>query len=147
MQLSIKSCTRCKRIHCNPDRKRCLHCRDYIAQYQAIRWANRAIVHSRNADANAKRPFENHTYITPERLQFLRKLQQNKCVYCRTVMQTDNRRYPNGLTVERVNNKVAHLKDNVLLCCFRCNCVGGRGNPGHIIQNCFNELKLKIKVV
>ena len=147
MQLAIKSCTRCKRMYCNAKRKRCRTCWEYVAKYQARRWANRVIVHSRVSDKNAKRPFEDHEYITPERLHFLRRLQESKCVYCRTVMQTDNRKRPNGLTIERVNNDVAHLKDNVLLCCYRCNCVGGNGNPGPIIQNCFNELKQKIKVV
>ena len=143
MQLAIKSCTRCKRRYCNPKRMHCLSCRETIAHYQAIRWAHRAIVHSRISDVNAKRAFEPHEYITPERLHFLRRLQESKCVYCRTVMQTENRRRPNGLTIERVNNGVAHLKTNVVLCCSHCNCVGGRGNPGPIIQNCFGELKLK----
>ena len=147
MQLTIKPCTKCKK--CISTRKRwCPKCRGKVAKYQAKRWANRACVHSKLADNNANRPFQDELFITPERLRFLRTLQQNKCVYCRTVMQTENRRCPNGLTIERVNNKVAHLKDNVLLCCFRCNCRGGRGNPGAIIQNCFRELKIKqVKVV
>ena len=144
MQQKIESCTKCKRLICCK-RKWCPQCRTKLAKYQSKRWAHRACVHSRLADHNADRQYDNEDYITPERLQFLKKLLNDKCVYCKIKMQTDNRRKPNGLTIERVNNKLAHTKHNIILCCHHCNCVGGRGNPGFILQNCFSELREKTK--
>ena len=142
MQTKIKSCKKCDRLICTKKRW-CPPCRGKLASYQAKRWAHRACVHSKLSDQNANRPFNPEDFITPTRLVFLKQLQGGRCVYCHTDMQTDHRRKPNGLTIERVNNKLAHTKHNIVLCCFRCNCVGGRGCPGHILQSCFTELLQK----
>ena len=138
-QLQIKSCTKCNRLVCTK-RRWCPTCRRVNAEYQSRRWAHRACVHSRIADENAKRTYKQEDFITPERLIFLKKLQEDKCVYCETQMQTANRRLSDGLTIERINNKLAHTKHNTVLCCNRCNCVGGRGDAGFILQHCFPEL-------
>lgn len=142
MQLTIRSCTKCKRL-ITSTRRWCPTCRTKCAKYQSGRWANRACVHSKIADQKANRRYNNDDFITPSRLVFLRSLQRDECVYCKTKMQTGHRRKPNGLTIERINNKLPHIKHNIVLCCFHCNCVGGRGNPGHILQNCFSELLTK----
>ena len=153
MQLTIKKCNQCKKSICSK-RSRCISCiekrsiwrannRQKEKDYQAKNWTKRAIVHSRIADRNKNRTYKQEDYITPSRLEFLQKLLKNKCVYCSTEMQSTHRRKPNGITIERINQKFPHVKNNVLLCCFRCNCVGGRGNPGYIIQQCFAELRNK----
>ena len=152
-QLTIQKCAYCKKVICCKQ-KTCANCRirardnrlKHIQRertYQSQRWAHRAVVHSKIADKNKNRTYKPRDYITHQRLRFLRTLLKNKCVYCQTEMQTENRRLPNGLSVERINRKLPHVKSNVFLCCFRCNCVGGRGMPGPIIQQCFYELKNK----
>ena len=157
MQLTIEPCTKCGNAKCCKQ-KQCATCRGRAKQsrlkhiqternYQARRWAYRACVHSRIADHNANRTYTVNTFITPPRLEFLRILQQNKCIYCHTHMQIQHRRKPNGLTVERVDGKKPHTKNNVALCCFRCNCKSGRGRPGIIIQQVFSELRDRVPIL
>ena len=153
MQLIMKPCKKCKKTICSK-RSRCLLCIKKAStlrlkniqrekDYQSTNWAKRAIVHSRIADRNKNRTYNKKDYITHTRLEFLQKLIGNKCVYCQTEMQCINRRKPDGITIERINRRFPHVKNNVTLCCFHCNCVGGKGVPGHIIQQCFSELRNK----
>ena len=140
MQLTIKKCKQCKRLTCSKQ-NRCVICRQREKDYQARRWKERVIVHSRIADRRKNRTYKQEDFITPERIGFLQKLLNNQCIYCKIEMQNTNRRKPNGITVERIDRRFAHVKNNCFLCCYRCNCVGGRGVPGHIIQQCFSELR------
>ena len=157
MQLTIELCSKCKKTKCCKQ-KQCVTCRGRSKQsrlkhiqterdYQSKRWAYRACVHSRIADKNANRTYKSNTFITPPRLEFLRTLQQNECIYCHTTMQIKHRRKPDGLTVERIDGNKPHIKNNVALCCFRCNCKSGRGRPGIIIQQVFSELRDKVPVL
>ena len=59
--------------------------------YQAKRWAERCVVHSKLSDRKANRVFQEIDYIRPSRLRFLRKIQHNKCIYCGIEFQTQNR--------------------------------------------------------
>ena len=157
MQLTIEPCSKCRKAKCCKQ-KQCIKCRERAKQsrlkniqterdYQAKRWAHRATVHSRIADKKSNRLYQSNTFITPKRLEFLRDIQHNKCIYCYTPMQIENRRKPNGLTVERVDGKKPHTKNNVALCCFRCNCKSGRGRPGIIIQQVFSELRDRVPIL
>ena len=146
-------CIRCK----NPKschQQKCIPCRQAIAayrllhidkekQYQSNRWAYRCVVHSRLADRKAQRDFTEE-YITPVRLQFIRGLQQNKCIYCRCEMQTLNRKMRDGLTIERIDNSKAHITKNCVLSCHQCNMRTSRRHYVPIIQHVFGELLQKI---
>ena len=89
--------------------------------YQRKNWFNRCLYLSRQSDAKKNRTSD-EPYITPERLLTLRVLQENKCFYCDTELQVHNRKKPDGLTIERLDNSKPHSISNVILCCHRCNC-------------------------
>ena len=86
------------------------------------RWQHRIVSHSKCSDRNSERDWEPDTYITTEFLNDLRKNQHNLCCYCKYPLITFNRRQHNGLTVERMNNSLAHTQSNSKLCCHACNC-------------------------
>jgi len=85
-------------------------------------WPKRIISHSKSADRDANREFDIEQYIDEVFLISQRKKQRNQCTYCKTSLQTINRKLHNGLTVERMDNALAHLKNNCVLCCSSCNC-------------------------
>ena len=144
----LKRCAKCREIE-RKSKQRCRARRGPIeAEYQRGRWAHRMVCHSRDADKKRKRPVDSEDYITPSFLEMIRRLQHNSCKYCGTGMQDENRREPNGLTVERFHNDLPHLKQNVCLACYRCN-MRSRG-PTHraefpLINRSFRELRQKTR--
>ena len=131
-------CVRCAKVH--PEGwslRKCQNCRDREStyrkktrkgkrkeqerSYQRKNWFNRCLYLSRQSDLKANRTSD-EPYITPQRLVTLRVLQENKCFYCDTALQVQNRKKPDGLTIERLDNSRPHSLSNVILCCHRCNC-------------------------
>ena len=127
----MTTCLKCKgEKSCH--QQLCVLCRKQIAQirltriykekdYQSKRWAHRVCVHSRLTDKKKNRTYAKSDYITPDRLKQMREIQDNKCIYCETELQTYNRKRPNGLTIERLDNNFAHVISNCVICCFHCN--------------------------
>jgi hypothetical protein len=89
--------------------------------YRIKHWAERCCYLSRGADIRKDRAITSE-YITPKRLKTLRALQLNRCFYCRTPMYAENRKRRDGLTIERLDNRMAHNEGNIVLCCSSCNC-------------------------
>ena len=108
-------------------------------EYQARRWAERCVVHSKLSDRKADRTFQEDDYIQASRLRFLRTLQNNKCIYCNIEFQTTNRQKKGGLTIERLHSDLPHLTTNCVLCCFPCNCKSYY-TRFPVIQHTFREL-------
>ena len=95
---------------------------DYDLIRRNKRWQHRIVSHSKCSDRKSEREWEDDTYITAEFLTYLRQLQNNLCYYCKYPLITFNRKQHNGLTVERLNNEIAHTKNNSKICCHACNC-------------------------
>ena len=91
-------------------------------EYQQKNWDKRCVMHSKCADRKYKREFDSQEYITAKRLRTLRMLQKNRCFYCDVELQIKNRKRPNGLSIERLQNDRPHCSDNVVIACHRCNC-------------------------
>ena len=111
------------------------------AAYQRKHWANRCVMHSKQADRKSSRGIPEN-YITAQRLEFVRKLQKNKCIYCDAEMQTYNRRESDGLTIERIWNDKPHTLTNCFLACRTCNSKHAHTLTHRypIIQHTFREL-------
>ena len=60
-------------------------------------------------------------YITPRYIDLLRTFQDDRCAYCNILMQTLNRRQPNGMTLEALDSTRPHVRFNTCLACNRCN--------------------------
>ena len=85
-------------------------------------WYNRIIRDSKSNDEKRKRPTDSPNYVTTDDLIRMLNEQQNKCNWCGVDMAWTHRRStPHGLTLERFDNLKSHTRDNVCLCCKRCN--------------------------
>ena len=133
----------CKQNQCKVCRyKKSISRRKHIdteRTYQSKRWAHRMVVHSRLSDIKANRQFTPSEFINVSRLHFIRKMQDNKCRYCRVDMQVKNRKKRNGLTIERFHNHIPHIITNCCLACAKCN-VRTAHTRIPVIQHCFIEL-------
>lgn len=90
-------------------------------EYRENHWFNRCCYLSRSSDKRRNNVCKPEHFITGTRLRTLQILQLNRCFWCETIMQVENRRGGTGLTVERLNNEKPHALSNCLLCCSRCN--------------------------
>ena len=56
-----------------------------------------------------------------------------RCYYCRKdcLLMYENIREMNQWTLDRINNDIGHFKDNVVICCLRCNLKKGTKNDEH----------------
>ena len=94
----------------------------YRVAYKVTNWPKRMINASRAADRRMMRYVGiEDQYIDDEFLREARVQLNNRCCYCRIIMQVEQRRSDNGLTIERENNMVGHSKNNTTLCCYPCN--------------------------
>lgn len=90
-------------------------------KYRQKVWYKRCVWKSTRKDRLKNRTSEKPV-VKPIRLKTLRVLQMNKCFYCESVMQVENRKKSDGLTIERLDNSLPHTTSNVVLCCSKCNC-------------------------
>ena len=60
-------------------------------------------------------------YIDEEFLINIRETQRWRCHYCSSLMQMENMKDRDGLTVERISNDLPHIKSNCVLACHACN--------------------------
>ncbi len=77
--------------------------------------------HSRKADKKSNREYAVDEYVTKAYLESIRRQQENMCCYCGIEMQNVNRMLPDGATVQRLDNTLAHVKTNCVLACHQCN--------------------------
>jgi hypothetical protein len=116
-----KKCAKCLKVAREYKRKtRDSDRAEQERKYRSGVWFKRCLYRARQAD-NTKDRTEEGPYMTSERLQTLRILQLNKCFYCDEKLQIENRRDPNGLTIERLSNDRPHSLANCVLCCHTCN--------------------------
>ena len=83
-------------------------------------WAGNIVSGSRSSD-KAKDRFESQGFLTKEFVLNQRVVQNNKCFYCNKEMQIKNRQLSDGLTIERLNNRIGHTMSNCVLACYKCN--------------------------
>ena len=89
----------------------------------ADRWYNRIVRDSRHSDKKKKRTnYEEADFIDADRLLELQNEQENKCYYCFEALNWMERRSSKqGLTVERLDDFLPHIKSNCVLACKSCN--------------------------
>ena len=60
-------------------------------------------------------------FIDKEWVLNTREEQQNKCTVCGIVLQIENMNLHDGLTIDRLDEDVAHVKSNCVINCYKCN--------------------------
>lgn len=84
------------------------------------------IRHSKAKDKIKNRTYDDIEFVDYDFLFGLWNTQDGKCFYCKCDMELTfikNTREPKQITLQRHNNDLAHIKSNVVLSCFWCNCV------------------------
>ena len=158
------ACTRCGKVR-DSSQKKCEICRDKESVwrkntrsrrtsveriYCQKNWDKRCVFQARTADKRGDRVIDEQMYnITPERLRTLRVYLKNKCFYCGTELQVENRMKRNGLTIERLQGGAhPHNCDNCIICCHRCNCarIGNKVNKDKSNLQIFAEIWSNFKL-
>jgi hypothetical protein len=100
-------------------------CKTCFKEYNQSNYCAQMVSSSKQADRKAGRNFDNDDYIDSECCANMLIEQNGDCCYCQCHMVYGpgiNRRiHPDALTVERIENPLAHLKTNCLLACMMCN--------------------------
>jgi hypothetical protein len=75
-------------------------------------------------DKKAKRDFKNEDFIDEEFIFDQMKKTNNKCSYCLSDLQLfidNDNNVKSNLTIDRINNSLAHIKKNCKISCLICN--------------------------
>lgn len=76
----------------------------------------------KNQDYKAGRTFDHEQFITPNDIKTLYHNQKGKCLSCDAAFNLKKvERDPLNISVDRLDNKYAHVKGNCQLLCMRCN--------------------------
>tara|TARA_R110000868_G_scaffold87702_1_gene245022 strand:- start:46 stop:645 length:600 start_codon:yes stop_codon:yes gene_type:complete len=83
---------------------------------------------SKESDKKNNRTYNEEDYITRVFLMSLYETQQGKCFYenCNCEMTLDfnkSCRTPTQISIQRLDNEIAHIKSNCVFSCFFCNVV------------------------
>ena len=104
-----------------------IHPENEIKSYTFARikqYFNMKIQNYKKQDEKAKRDYKADDYIDEDFIFQQQKKTNNKCSYCLKDLQIyiDNDNIvKSDLTIDRINNNLAHIKTNSKICCFLCN--------------------------
>src|SRR6185369_17760331 len=91
----------------------------------ARNWASHMVRSAKLNDAKHHRPYNIEDYITVEYLRATLETQKSDCIYCNMKMVygegVNRTKERMGLTVQRMDNDIAHIRANCVLACRRCN--------------------------
>ena len=84
-------------------------------------------------------------YIEVNDVKILIEVQDNKCYICKEPFKEYNAGCKNQLTLDRINSKNPHLKGNILLACWYCNCYGYNRQRECKYKCCNKSTSLRMK--
>lgn len=87
-------------------------------------WYKAIVKDSKYSDIYLNRVWNQEGYITPDFVKFLNQQQEGKCIYCQVKMlygEGQARNVPDGLSIQRMDNSIGHMKSNCVLSCLKCN--------------------------
>jgi len=83
------------------------------------------VSNSKVGDLKAGR-YDKENHITSKYLKELKRVSGEKCSYCECELDWSHQlhiRRPKQVTLQRLNNKLGHIKGNCVYACFECNVV------------------------
>ena len=110
--------------------------------------ANDMVRLARIADVRKGRSFNEESYITANHIVSIMKAQDGCCYfYCGCDMLygsgVNRKTNDDAVTLERVDNNIAHTMDNCILACRACNTKRGHGASFDVMREFAYELKTK----
>ena len=104
--------------------------------YMSRRFYN-LVGNSRVGDMKARR-YDKQNHITSKYLRELKRVSGEKCSYCECELdwshQPTHIRRSKQVTLQRVNNKIGHIKGNCVYACFECNVVKRMESKDHLLS-------------
>ena len=93
---------------------------------------NRKVNGYKNQDVK-KKVYNKEKIITYEEVIEKLVISKLRCYYCRKdcLLMYENIREMNQWTLDRINNDIGHFKENVVICCLKCNLKKGTKNDEH----------------
>ena len=104
--------------------KNCSACRKKITEKARRNWAGNKVRSAIQGDricGRISRDFTPPDFIDRPWVLDTREEQQNKCFVCNIELQTKKMNLHDGLTIDRFDNDLAHLKSNCAITCWKCN--------------------------
>lgn len=100
----------------------CRKCYSNLGIKALKKWTiTKMIYGSRKSDKNMEKEDDYEVnFIDYSYIENLIKICNNKCIYCNVDFNYKNMN-GNMITIERINNKLTHTKNNTTLCCLTCN--------------------------
>ena len=88
---------------------------------------NRKLLSYKNQDIK-KNKFDQKKFITYEECLEKLVISKLKCYYCKKncLIFYENKLEKQQWTLDRLNNDIGHEKNNVVICCYKCNVKRGR---------------------
>ena len=112
-------CTVCKKVHA--ERYSCCKaCRHNSRTWKAKHWEKNLLCTHRIRDVRAG-IYDPVNFVTKEHIQAIRRELGGKCFHCHVQMDAENRDLPDGLTLQRLDNRLGHTIQNTTLACLSCN--------------------------
>ena len=104
--------------------------------YMSRRFYN-LVGNSRVGDIKSGR-YDKENHITSNYLRQLKKECGEKCSYCECELDWNHQpthiRRPKQVTLQRVDNKLGHIKGNCVYACFDCNVVKRMESKEHLLS-------------
>ena len=112
-------CTVCKRVHA--ERYACCKkCRLSSRKWKKRNWEKNLLCSHRIRDIRAGL-YDAVNFCTEAHIKQCRERLGDKCFHCHVLMDPTQRFSPNGLTLQRLDNKKGHTIENTTICCLSCN--------------------------
>ena len=126
-------------LKAQPGRKRCEKCSRMNRESLRRNWPTRMVLCSRRDDLKRGFVWNESEYITKEWLKGLYRKRGAVCYWCGARhLNVVNRRGADGLSIERLENRLPHLKRNCVFACSDCNRRSWRSKfmmyPYHILK-------------
>ena len=84
------------------------------------------MINTSKRDDIKKGLYDPDEHVDKELLQYQFEEQDGKCFYCNVAMIThssgNGKIDPDRMSIERMDNRVGHIKENCILACYKCNC-------------------------
>ena len=84
------------------------------------------MINTSKRDDIKKGRYDPDEHIDRDLLQYQFEEQEGKCFYCEVAMVTHSSENgkidPDRMSIERMDNRVGHIKENCILACYKCNC-------------------------
>ena len=117
-----RTCRVCRPDAFCPHKKQPHRCRECLDNESVIKYTFKNMIsHSRQSDKKYNRLDEDHFIDLPFLYTKMTDYPELECYHCKKNMSFKPEKKIDLITIERLNNKIGHIKSNCEFCCLDCN--------------------------